>query len=174
MFPDVPEGERNQITYEQKMVSEQENTFKDRLSEQQLQEIAEKGEFKVKSNIDYITLPYVWKINETLFWGKEKVQTIWNQSLAKIYGFFYSAMTNIKTVIPSEFEKIKSIPKRFFALAVGERSLNVAVSVDYQKELFKDFWLKVMTNNYRETEEWGNALWKYLYVYFDPAVQRPT
>jgi hypothetical protein len=89
MFPDVPEGERNQITYEQKIVSEQENTFKDRLSEQQLQEIEEKGEFKVKSNIDYITLPYVWKINETLFWGKQKVQTIWNQSLAKIYGFFY-------------------------------------------------------------------------------------
>jgi 1-acyl-sn-glycerol-3-phosphate acyltransferase len=31
-----------------------------------------------------------------------------------------------------------------------------------------------MTNNYKETEEWGSALWKHLYVYYDPAVDRPT
>ena len=63
MFPDVPPGQRNTITYEQKIIVEQENTFKDKLSEEQLQEIAEKGEFKVKSNIEYVTLPYIWKIN---------------------------------------------------------------------------------------------------------------
>jgi len=39
------------ITYEQKIINEQENTFKDRLSEEQLMEIGETGEFKVKSNI---------------------------------------------------------------------------------------------------------------------------
>ena len=63
MFPDVPPGQRNTITYEQKIIVEQENTFKDKLSEEQLQEIAEKGEFKVRSNIEYVTLPYIWKIN---------------------------------------------------------------------------------------------------------------
>lgn len=39
MFPPVPENEYNRIRYEQKMISEQENTFKDRLSEEQLSEI---------------------------------------------------------------------------------------------------------------------------------------
>jgi hypothetical protein len=39
------------ITYEQKMIVEQENTFKNRLAEDQIEDIAEKGEFKVKSNI---------------------------------------------------------------------------------------------------------------------------
>lgn len=55
------------------MITEQENTFKNRLSEEQLKEIEETGEFKVKSNVEYITLPYVWKINEALFWGKNKI-----------------------------------------------------------------------------------------------------
>jgi hypothetical protein len=33
------------------MIVEQENTFKDKLSEEQIEEIGENGEFKVKSNI---------------------------------------------------------------------------------------------------------------------------
>jgi hypothetical protein len=36
LFPDVPPGQRNQITYEQKMIVEQENTFKNKLSDEQL------------------------------------------------------------------------------------------------------------------------------------------
>jgi hypothetical protein len=100
LFPDVPTGQQNQITYEQKMISEEENTFKNKLSEEQLQEISEKGEFKVKSNIEYVTLPYVWKINETLFWGKQKVLLVWHNSLAKIFGFFSTAKSQLFTFIP--------------------------------------------------------------------------
>lgn len=105
------------ITYEQKMINEQENTFKDKLSEEQLMEIEEKGEFKVKSNIQYITLPYIWKINETIFWGKQKVQLVWNHSLARIFGFFYSAKESMQitqkaksknNLIKIEQESIKS------------------------------------------------------------------
>lgn len=36
MFPDVPKGEQNKIRYEQKMITEEENTFKNKLSEEQL------------------------------------------------------------------------------------------------------------------------------------------
>ena len=43
MFPEIPEGEHNRIRYEQKMITEEENTFKNRLSEQQLKEIEETG-----------------------------------------------------------------------------------------------------------------------------------
>ena len=36
MFPDVPDGQYNDIRYEQKIIHEQENTFKNRLSPEQL------------------------------------------------------------------------------------------------------------------------------------------
>lgn len=45
------------------MIREEENTFKNKLMDEQLDEIEKRGEFKVKSNISYVTLPYVWKIN---------------------------------------------------------------------------------------------------------------
>ncbi len=32
MFPEVTTGQKNNIRYEQKIITEQENTFKDRLS----------------------------------------------------------------------------------------------------------------------------------------------
>lgn len=67
MFPGIPKGKTNDIKYEQKMIREDENTFKNRLSEEQLQQIEATGEFKVKSNIEYITLPYVWRINPVIF-----------------------------------------------------------------------------------------------------------
>ena len=132
------------ITYEQKMIVEQENTFKNRLAEDQIEEIAEKGEFKVKSNIQYVTIPYVWKINETLFWGRQKVDLVWKNSLAKIYGVFVQAKDRLFAYIPSELSKIAKIPKQLFAIIFGERSLRVVVSVDYQHEIFKDFWKKIM------------------------------
>ena len=35
-----------------------------------------------------MTLPYVWKINETLFWGREKTLLVWKSALARIFGIF--------------------------------------------------------------------------------------
>ncbi len=75
VFPDskfaaIPPGQRNQITYEQKNIVEEENTFRDGLTDEQVSDIARTGEFKVKSNIQYITQPYIWKINQSILWGR--------------------------------------------------------------------------------------------------------
>ena len=44
-FEDVEPGKRNNITYEQKIIAHEEDTFKDRLNHTQIEQIAEKGEF---------------------------------------------------------------------------------------------------------------------------------
>ena len=99
-FPEVPKGEQNLITYEQKRIVEQEDTFKPRLSAEQLAEIAETGKFKVNSNIEYITLPYVWKVNEAILWGRERVTKLYNKSLSRVYGMFRSATELIGRMTP--------------------------------------------------------------------------
>lgn len=164
----MPPGERNQITYEQVMISEQENTFKNKLSEEQLEEIAEKGEFKVKSNIEYVTLPYVWKINETLFWGRDKTLLVWKSSLARIFGIFSEAKRRLFSFVPQALAKIKKIPSTLFKILVGAKSLRTTVSVNYEEEVTLDFWKRIISDYYKESEEWSSALWNYLFVYYDP------
>ena len=42
-FEAVAPGQRNNISYEQKMIASEEDTFRERLSEEQLRQIAENG-----------------------------------------------------------------------------------------------------------------------------------
>ena len=140
--------------------------------DEQLDEIEKRGEFKVKSNISYVTLPYVWKINQKLFWGKEKRMVVWFNSMAKIYGWFVEAKSKLVTFVPKHLQRLGKIPKILFSIFFGERRLRVVVDVDYKKEIFKDFWNRIMGQSYKETEEWGHDLWNYLYVYYDPRLIR--
>jgi recombinational DNA repair protein RecT len=78
-------------------------------------------------------LPYVWKINEAIFWGKKKVEEMWKKSLASIYGFFWSAYRYMINQIPRQITIIKSIPNSLFKLFFGKKSLQTLVSVDYQR-----------------------------------------
>jgi len=61
------------------------------------------------------------------------VELVWNNSLARIFGFFYSAKEALLTGIPRELNKIKMIPKRLFTLLFGAKQLDVAVSVNYDR-----------------------------------------
>lgn len=107
------------ITYEQKMIREEENTFKNKLMDEQLDEIEEKGEFKVKSNISYVTLPYVWKINEKLFWGKERRMQVWFNSLAIIYGWFVEAKNTLTNFVPVHLKRLSKLPQILFSIFFG-------------------------------------------------------
>ena len=151
------------------MISEQENTFKDRLSEQQLKEIEETGEFKVKSNVEYITLPYVWRINNTIFWGKDKVHQAWLKNISNIYGYFWSAKKLIEKQIPLQLARVKKLPKSLFRILFGAKSIQTNVAVDYRMEIYKDFWNKILKEYYSDdSAEWFSALWNYIHVHFDP------
>lgn len=81
---------------------------------------------------------------------------------------FVEVKDKLFSYVPSELQKIAKIPKLIFSIIFGKRSLSVVMSVDYQHEIFKDFWKKIMNENYKESEEWASALWKYMYVQYDP------
>jgi hypothetical protein len=65
---------------------------------------------------------------------------------------FVEAKDRLFIYVPNELRKIAKIPKLLFSIIFGERSLQVVVSVNYQHEIFKDFWKKIMNNNYKESE----------------------
>ena len=98
----------------------------------------------MKSNISYVTLPYVWKINERLFWGKEKRLLVWFNSLSRIYGWFVVAKNRLVQFVPENLSRLTQVPKILFSIFFGEKKLKVVVDVDYKKEIFKDFWKKIM------------------------------
>ena len=64
---------------------------------------------------------------------------------------FVQAKDKLFQYVPQELNKIKKIPKILFSIIFGKRSLRVAVSVDYQHEIFKDFWKKIMNDHYKES-----------------------
>lgn len=70
------------MSYEQKPIVEEEDTFKDRLSEEQVAQIAEKGQFEVKSSMQGVKIPYVWKINDIIFRGKNNIVNFWENGLS--------------------------------------------------------------------------------------------
>lgn len=41
-----------------------------------------------------------------------------------------------------------------FCLLVGKQSLKVNLSVDYNREIAKDFWNEVMSEYYIDSREW--------------------
>lgn len=47
-------------------------------------------------------------------------------------------------VIPSQIVAIKSIPYSLFKLFFGKKSIQTMVSVSYDREIFKDFWNKIL------------------------------
>lgn len=87
----------------------------------------------MKSNIEYITLPYVWKINESLFWGSERREIVWNKSMARIFGILYEAKNAFLIKIPGYLSTLKRIPSKIFRLLFGAKSLNTLVNADYQR-----------------------------------------
>ena len=66
-----------------------------------------------------------------------------------------------------------AIPKQLFMMIFGGVKLKRATYIDYNLEVYKDFWAKIMQNHYSETQEWGSALWNYLHVREDPEIHRP-
>lgn len=91
-FPSVPPGQRNNISYEQKVYGEEENTFADRLTQEQIEQIKEKGEFEVKSKSPNATIPYVWKINDCLLKGRVNRVNIWEEGLVSCYSLMRTAL----------------------------------------------------------------------------------
>lgn len=85
--------------------------------------------------------------------------------MATIYGIFSQAKDAFFTHIPKEIKRVTTIPNRLFSILFGAKSLTTVVFVDYQREIFKDFWKKIMNDYYNESEQWGSAFWNYLYVY---------
>lgn len=46
--------------------------------------------------------------------------------------------------------------------------MRTSVSVNYDEEVTLDFWKRIISDFYKESEEWSSALWNYLFVYYDP------
>jgi hypothetical protein len=68
---------------------------------------------------------------------------------------------------------MKKFPKNLFNLFFGSSNIQTVVSVDYEEELYKDFWNRVNREYYRDSDEWFSAIWNYLYVYYDPEMEKP-
>ena len=88
------------MNYATKFDTEEEDTFKPKLSSEQLCQIAKNGEFEVMSNNEMITLTYVWKINEILFRGTEINHKNWLKGLAAVYDMFSKAYRMVREGIP--------------------------------------------------------------------------
>lgn len=69
---------------------------------------------------------------------------VWFNSMAKIYGWFVEAKSKLVTFVPKHLQRLGKIPKILFSIFFGERRLRVVVDVDYKKEIFKDFWNRIM------------------------------
>ena len=95
-FEELLEGQVNSLNYATKFDTEEEDTFKPKLSAEQLKQIAQKGQFEVKSNNELIALPYVWKVNEILFRGTEINHRNWLKGLAAIYDMFSTAFKMVR------------------------------------------------------------------------------
>lgn len=50
--------------------------------------------------MEYITLPYVWKVNDTLFKGTNNITKAWNATYAYAHSILYNSLQNIKEVVP--------------------------------------------------------------------------
>lgn len=70
--------------------------------------------------------------------------------LANIFGLFWNARRFMVNEIPKQLSILKSIPYSLFKLFFGKKSLQTMVSVDYDRELYKDFWNKILKENYEE------------------------
>lgn len=51
---------------------------------------------------------------------------------------------------------------RLFSLFFGKRSMRSTASIDYNREIAKDFWNEVMDKYYVRSQEWGSFLFEYL------------
>lgn len=99
-FPDVPEGKKNNISYERKIEVEEEDTFANKLSYLQLKQIKEKGQFEVRSKSERATIPYVWKINGCLFRGRVKRVIATEEGLARIYSMWDQTIDFVFETVP--------------------------------------------------------------------------
>ena len=46
--------------------------------------------------MDYITLPYVWRVNDTLFKGKINITKVWNATWAQAHSLVYNSLQHVK------------------------------------------------------------------------------
>lgn len=133
-----------------KIEVEEEDTFKDRLSNEQVEQIRERGEFEVKSSMRNVTIPYVWKINDFLLRGKVNIVNIWENGLAACYTILQTAKDNFVSVIPRNLNKLVHLPSTFFAIIFGKRALTEIWTPPYTREVFKDFWTDIMNNELKD------------------------
>lgn len=122
-FEDVPPGQTNSISYEQKIMGEEEDTFKARLSPEHISQIAEKGEFEVKSANETAMIPYVWKINDVIFRGAYNRREFWYNGLSWCCATITSTAFHLLGIIPEQLKMIIGIPGRFYSLIFGRRKL---------------------------------------------------
>lgn len=132
-FPPVAINETNNISYERKVQYEDENTFADRLTSEQVNQIRENGEFEVKSSKINASIPYVWKVNECLLKGRVGRVEIWEEGLAWCYGFMDTAAEFLVDTVPDSCKKLAMMPVKFFALIFGRKKLRSVYTPDYNR-----------------------------------------
>ena len=106
----------------------------------------------MRSNVEYVTMPYVWQINRTLFHGSASNQLYVRQAKATVFGFYWRARRFLETEVPKQLQVIASIPYSVFKLLLGKRSVEPVVEVDYDREVYKDFWNKILKEYYSDSQ----------------------
>ena len=96
--------------------------------------------------MENVTIPYVWKINDSIFRGQFNRMEYWYNGICWCYDFTTSAVAFFVTIIPKQLAVIKKIPKRIFSLIFGRKKLTSVHIPNYDEEVMADFWDDVLNN----------------------------
>ena len=103
------------------------------------------------------SVPYVWKINDTIFRGRHNIMEFWYNGLCWCYDFITNSVTFLLKIIPKQLAIIKHIPGRLFSLIFGRQKLNPVYTPDYGAEVMLDFWDDILQNELKnEADILGN------------------
>lgn len=98
-------------------------------------------------------IPYVWKINGNIFFGKKTRINIWENGLAYGFDLVEKGINAIVTEIPKQIQNVIYLPAKFFSLLVGRKKFTPVHTPDYHREIAKDFWKDVMENELKDKSE---------------------
>ena len=94
----------------------------------------------MKSSIENVKIPYVWKINDIIFRGRKNIVNLWENGLSGIYQFLTKGFELVVYDIPKEAIKIFALPKKLFSLIFGRKKWSAIYTPNYDREVQKDFW----------------------------------
>ena len=104
----------------------------------------------------------MWKVNDSIFKGKQNIELAWCKNIAWAHSILNNAKILVTKQIPVEMSKIKKLPMRLVSLFFGKRSMQSSYQVNPEREVAKDFWDEVISKHYEKSKEWGSELWEYL------------